>query len=159
MMPDMTQNDPHSISATLRHQLYDHVLLAWETKRVQINAARFNKKAISEQCGLDVVGKKKLNEIEQQLHQRGVQNKSRQEQIVFYYKDTCHHSLFKSLRDVVAHGHYGQPQSGWVSIFHCYQGPRDKKPRVRIFGQCKVNTLKNLIQFLDTASTLEGTKK
>lgn len=133
-MADMTQNNPQAISAVLRHQLYDHVLLAWETKQVQINPARFNKKAISEQCGLEVVGKKKLADVEQQLGQRGVQNKNRQEQIVFYYKDSGHQSLFKSLRDVVAHGHYGQPQNGWVSIFHRYQGSRDKYPRVRIFG-------------------------
>lgn len=57
-MADMTQNNPQAISAALRYQLYDHVLLAWETKQVQINPARFNKKAISEQCGLEVVGKK-----------------------------------------------------------------------------------------------------
>ncbi|MFH6563282.1 hypothetical protein [Aeromonas caviae] len=158
-MADMTQNNPQTIRAALRHQLYDHVLLAWETKQVQINSARFNKKAISEQCGLELVGKKKLAEIEQQLGQRGVQNKNRQEQIVFYYKDSCHQSLFKSLRDVVAHGHYGQPQNGSVAIFHCYQGPRDKQPRVRIFGQCKVSSLRKLIRFLDTASTLDEPKK
>ena len=147
--------DPYSTAKSFRHELYEHVLLAWETDRVQTDSDRFSKKMVWDKLNLELVSKRKIADVEEEFNKRGQKNKNTCEILVFYCKGKTYESLFKSLRDVVAHGHYGSLKQGWISIRHVYQGPRDKKPTVRIFGTCKTTTLKKLITFLDLASALD----
>ena len=55
--------DPYSLPKDFRAYVYDAVIIAWETKRVNISAATFNAGTLRSACGIDVQMLEKLDDI------------------------------------------------------------------------------------------------
>ncbi|NOT98523.1 MAG: hypothetical protein HOO97_05450 [Sideroxydans sp.] len=139
---------PYHAPADFRAYVYDAIVLAWETKRVNIITSTFNKKTLEIHCGLYVLRLDKLSDV--QWRDKGTWSKS--EFLIFHNDGRGYVCLFKRLRDTFAHGHYWQRKRGWVTIRHRYQSSREKVENTRAFGNLKITTLKKLITFLDTAT-------
>jgi len=138
----------YNLPATFRAYVYDEVILAWETERVNIISSTFDKKMLHSSCGLDVLMLATLAEV--QLREQDALSTG--EFLIFLRTDNGYAGLFKRLRDTFAHGHYGANEQGWVTIRHRYKGPKDKLENTRAFGKMKIATLKKLVSFLDTAA-------
>lgn len=135
---------PYCAPADFRAYVYDAVVLAWETKRVDIISSKFDKKILHSDCGLDVLMLETLDEV--QLRD---QDTWPSDEFLIFLRDrenSGYAGLFKRLRDTFAHGHYGINEQGWIIIRHRYQ------EKTRMFGSIHINTLKRLIAFLDTAN-------
>lgn len=137
--------NPYSLPATFRAYVYDDVVLAKETKRVDIITSIFSKKTLGNDCGLYVLKLEKLSDIQR----RDLGTWSTDEFLIFYSEGRGYECLFKRLRDTFAHGHYEQRKRGWITIRHRYKGHREKVENTRVFGNLKITTLKKLITFLD----------
>ena len=138
---------PYNAPADFRAYVCDAVVLAWETKRVNIITSTFNKMTVASECGLYVLRLDKLSDVQW----RDKNTWPSGEFLIFHNERRGYECLFKRLRDTFAHGHYGQKTRGWVNIRHRYQHPRDKGENTRAFGNLKIATLKKLITFLSTA--------
>lgn len=134
--------NPYSLPDDFRAYVYDAVVLAWETKRVDIISSKFDKKILHSDCGLDVLMLDTLAEI--QLREQNTLPAG--EFLIFLRTDNGYTGLFKRLRDTFAHGHYGLNEQGWTTIRHRYQ------EKTRVFGNLQISTLKKLVAFLDTAT-------
>lgn len=138
---------PYQAPADFRAYVYDAVVLAWETQRVDIISATFNKKALEKECGLYVLRLDKLSDVQW----RDQSTWSTDEFLIFYNDGRGYECLFKRLRDTFAHGHYWQNKRGWITIRHRFQGLREKVASTRAFGNLKITTMKKLVSFLDTS--------
>ncbi|MDO9011077.1 MAG: hypothetical protein Q7U78_04595 [Gallionella sp.] len=141
-------HSPYSLSATFRAYAYDEVVLAWETQRVNIISAKFNKKTLEDGCGLYVLRLDKLSDVQR----RDEGTWSSDEFLIFHNDGRGYECLFKRLRDTFAHGHYWQSKQDWITIRHRYKGSRDKLPNTRVFGNLRISTLKRMVAFLDTTN-------
>ncbi len=141
---------PYCAPADFRAYVYDAVVLAWETKRADIISSTFNKKSLESECGLYVLKLDKLRDVQW----RDQCTWPPSEFLIFYNDGRGYECLFKRLRDTFAHGHYWQSKRGWVTIRHRYQGSRDKVANTRAFGNMKIATLKKLVVFLSTSTSL-----
>ena len=137
MNKDKTHN-PYSLPATFRAYAHDEVVLAWETQRVNIISATFNKKTLESDCGLYVLRLDKLSDV--QWRDQGTWSSG--EFLIFHNDGRGYECLFKRLRDTFAYGHYWQSKRGWITVRHRYKISREN---------VKNTTLKNLIVYLDTA--------
>lgn len=139
---------PYCAPADFRAYVYDAIVLAWETQRVDIISAAFNKKTLERDCGLYVLRLDKLSDV--QWRDKSAWPSG---EFLFFHNDgkgyVC---LFKRLRDAFAHGHYWQGKRGWITIRHRYQGAREKMENTRAVGNLKITTLKKLIAFLDMSA-------
>lgn len=126
-----------------RAYVYDDVVLAWEMGRVDIISAKFDKKILHSDCGLDVLRLDTLAEV--QLREQDTLPMG--EFLIFLRADNGYAGLFKRLRDTFAHGHYGLNDQGWITIRHRYQ------EKTRVFGNLQISTLKKLVAFLDTTTS------
>lgn len=136
---------PYSLPDNFRAYVYDVVVLALETKRVDILPDNYNKKTLASKCGIHVLKLDKLSDV--QWRDQGVW--SPEEFLVFYNEGRGYDCLFKRLRDTFAHGHYWQSKRGWIAVRHRYKTPRDKVENTRLFGNMKISTLRNLVAYLD----------
>lgn len=139
---------PYDTPADFRAYVYDAIVLAWETQRVDINSNVFNKKILERACGLYVLRLEKLSDVQRRYQETWLSN----EFLIFYNEGKGYECLFKRLRDTFAHGHYVQSIRGWITIRHRYQNPREKVENTRAFGNLKITTLKKLVVILDQAS-------
>lgn len=141
--------DPLSVPPSWRVFLYDSVLLPFETGTLKTKAGNFDAKAIEADVGLLTVKKDKLADLQPLEAQY---RNSEDEFLVFYNPEAGMKSLFERLRDVAAHGHYGFEKTNWIRIRHrfAYSG---KPEATRMFGCLKIQTLKNLVQFINVAAT------
>lgn len=105
-------HSPYHAPADFRAYVYDAVVLAWETKRVDIISSKFDKKILQSDCGLDVLILDTLAEI--QLCEQGTLPAG--EFLISLRTDSGYAGLFKRLRDTFAHGHYGVNEQGWITI-------------------------------------------
>lgn len=140
--------DPFSMSEDFRSFAYREILLAWETRRVLINPTTYAKQVLDKEVGLYVSKLRKLSDL-QSIKKQDMPK----EYLAFYCQGRGYESLFKRLRDIVAHGDYGSPKRGWVQIQHRFKGPRDKQKQTRAIGQLKISTLRNLVRFLDESGS------
>ena len=140
---------PYSSPADFRAYVYDEVILAWETKRVEIISATFNKKTLESDCGLYVLKLDKVSDV--QWRDKGTWPSG--EFLIFHNDGRGYECLFKRLRDTFAHGHYAQSKRGWITIKHQYKD-RSGIENTRIFGNMKITTLKKLVSFLDQAASM-----
>lgn len=143
--------NPYYAPADFRAYVYDAIVLAWETKRVDILTSTFNKKTLENICGLYVLRVNKLSDV--QWRDQGSWPTG--EFLIFHSDGRGYECLFKRLRDTFAHGHYGQSKRGWITVRHRYQNPREKVENTRVFGNLKITTLKKLVTFLDTSNSTE----
>lgn len=141
--------NPYCAPADFRAYAYNEIILAWETKRVNIITSTFNKKTLESECGLYVLRLDKLSDV--QWRDQGAW--STDEFLIFHNDGRGYECLFKRLRDTFAHGHYWQIKRGWITIRHRYQGVREKMENTRAFGSLKIATLKKLVAFLDAANS------
>lgn len=141
---------PCCAPADFRAYVYDAVVLAWETRLVGIVYPTFNKKMLESDCGLYVLKLDKLSDV--QWRDQGAW--STDEFLIFHNDGRGYECLFKRLRDTFAHGHYWQSKRGWITIRHRYQGAREKMENTRAFGNLKIITLKKLVAFLGTSTSL-----
>lgn len=142
MSADKAHN-PYRTPADFRAYVYDAVVLAWETKRVDVISSKFDKKILHTDCGLDVLMLDTLAEI--QLREQNTLSAG--EFLIFLRTDNGYAGLFKRLRDTFEHGHYGLNEQGWITIRHRYQ------EKTRVFGNLQISTLKKLVAFLDTTTS------
>jgi len=145
--------DPFSAPLVWREFLFNSVLLQWQAGKLQGRAGNFDKKILASNLGLLVLRKKKLSEMaaaEAQL------SKHPDEFIVMYREGSGWSSVFKSLRDMTAHGDFSSEKNGWITIMHRYKGPREKTESTRLFGRLKFKTLKALVQFIDQSQAASG---
>lgn len=145
--------DPYHAPADFRAYVYDAIVLAWETQRVNIISDTFSKKLLESECGLYVLRLDKLGDV--QWRDQGAL--SIDEFLIFHNDGRGYECLFKRLRDTFAHGHYWQSKRGWITIRHRYQGVREKMENTRAFGNLKITTLKKLVAFLGTSTSLRET--
>ncbi len=143
--------NPFDVPKALRNYLYDHVMLAWETDQVSIIPAVFSKKDLHTSLGLRVEMVRKILEVEK----RSTSSWGPDEFLVFYGDGKGNASLFKHLRNAFAHGDYGLEKRGWITIWHRYKGPRDKRETTRLYGRLRQTTLKQLVGYLDQSNTSE----
>lgn len=136
---------PYHAPADFRAYVYDAVVLAWETKCVNINGSTFNKKTLDSHCGLYVLKLGKLSDVQLRDQDAWVKD----EFLIFYNEGRGYECLFKRLRDTFAHGHYWQSKRGWIAVRHRYKTNRENVEKTRIFGNLKITTLKNLVAYLD----------
>lgn len=139
---------PYYAPADLRAYVYDAVVLAWETKRVDIISSKFNKKTLESECGIYVLKLDNLRDV--QWRDQGAW--SSDEFLVFHNDGRGYECLFKRLRDAFAHGHYWQSKRGRITMRHRFKGARDKVENTRALGNLKITTLKKPIAFLDTTT-------
>ena len=140
--------NPLTTPTVWRSVLYERVLLPWETGSVQIRPDAFNKKSIETALGLYVLRKTKLSE----LKAASMQWRNCPGQVLLFYSDgKGYESLFKALRNVVAHAHYTLERSGWIYLRHEYQKRGSSEGALRLFARMKFSTLKGLIQYLNQA--------
>lgn len=142
--------NPFDVPKAFRYYLCDHVVLAWEKDRCLIVSSAFSKKKLNESINLRVEMVRNLSEVEQ----RSMAPWGCGEFIIFYGKGRGYEILFKRLRDVIAHGHYGLDKRGWITIWHQYKGFGDKVEATRLFAKLRQSKLKKLIGFLDQSSHL-----
>lgn len=141
--------DPYSLPAAFRAYVYDAVVLAKETKRVNINTSGFNKHVLLSECGINVLMVESLDEV--QLHDLGPWPED--DFFVFHRgKGSGYTVLFKRLRDTFAHGHYESNSQDWIAIRHRYKGRGEEVENIRAFGNMQVGVLLKLVAFLDTAN-------
>lgn len=140
---------PYHAPADFRTYVYDAIVLAWETERVDIISTTFNKKALERDCGLYVLRLDKLSDVQW----RDKDTWPSGEFLFFYNDGKGYVCLFKRLRDTFAHGHYWQSKRGWITIRHRHQAPREKVENTRAFGSLKISTLKKLITFLNKSNS------
>lgn len=144
--------NPFDVPKVLRHYLYDRVVLAWETNQCLIVSAAFSKKKLNELINIRVEMVRKLSEVER----RSKDPWGPDEFIIFYGEGKGYESLFKRLRDAIAHGHYGLDKRGWITIWHQYKGRSDKIETTRLFARLRQPKLKKLIYFIDRSSFSES---
>jgi hypothetical protein len=138
--------NPFVTPLTWRAFLYNDVLLPRETESVRIRPEAYSKKALADEVGLHVARKNKLAEM------RTVEAAYRRhpgEFLVFYADGKGYESLFKRLRDTVAHAHYTGGRSGWITMHHQFKGRGEAKPTVRLMARIRFATLRSLVQFLN----------
>ena len=140
--------NPYSLPATFRAYVYDAIVLALETHRVDIISSKFDKKILRSDCGLEVLMLDTLDDV--QMRDQDIWPKD--EFLIFLRKGGGYACLFKRLRDTFAHGHYGLNEKGWITIRHTYKGPKEKVAKTRAFGRLRIKTLKKLVTFLDATS-------
>ena len=140
--------DPLGTPATWREFLFDSVLLAWQTGRLKAKAGNFDKRFLQSELGLLVLRKSKLPEMEAAEPQFA---KHPDEFLVMYREGPGWSSVFKSLRDMTAHGDFASHKRGWITIRHRYKGTREKVESTRLFGRLKFQTMKELVQFINVA--------
>ena len=143
MLTDKALN-PYRTPAGFRAYVYDAVILAWETKRVDVISSKFDKKILHSDCGLDVLMLDTLDEV--QLRD---QDAWPSDEFLIFLRDrenSGYAGLFKKLRDTFAHGDYELNEQGWITIRHRY------KEKTRMFGNLQISTLKQLIAFFDKAT-------
>ena len=148
-MDNILYKNPNSLPAAHRAWMYDNILLRWETKEVKIRKDNFRKKFVADVLGMNVVQKKKLSDVEAVYSGASSFRNVKNGFITFYVNGKGYESLFKRLRDVVAHGDYWSSRRGWISFEHRYSSRGNTNPELRIFGSCRFNDLKKLIHFLD----------
>jgi hypothetical protein len=139
--------DPLGTPATWREFLFNSVLLTWQTGRLKARAGNFDKRVLGSELDLLVLRKSKLAEMDAAEAQFA---KNPDEFLVMYREGPGWSSVFKSLRDMTAHGDFASHKRGWVTIRHRYKGPREKSESTRLFGNLKFQTLKGLVQFINT---------
>lgn len=142
--------DPLSTPATWREFLFNSVLLIWQSGPLQVRDGDFNKKTLDTELGLLVLRKNKLLEMDAAETQFA---KHPDEFLVIYREGPGWSSVFKSLRDMTAHGDFSSHKRGWITIRHRYKGPREKVESTRLFGRLKFQTLKALVQFINVSPT------
>ncbi|MEQ1488092.1 MAG: hypothetical protein ABL920_06340 [Methylotenera sp.] len=143
--------DPFSAPANFRAWVYEAIILQLETERVRYVDKRYHKATLKKVIGLTVEMRKNLPDVQSLENEQGFG--CSEEFLVFYNdKGTGHECLFKRLRDAFAHGDYGSPSLKWVEIKHRFKGRNDKVELTRIFGRLKIQTLKNLVAYIDTSS-------
>jgi hypothetical protein len=138
--------DPMLTPLTWREFLYNSILLASETKKVQVRTGAFDKKVLDSKLGLHVVRKTRLADMEATEKQYA---KHPGEFLVFFSNEPGWAPLLKRLRDTAAHGHFGLGKRGWLTIRHSFKGPRDKVMATRIFGNLKFQSVKHLTEFIN----------
>jgi len=115
---------------------------------LKTKAGNFDAKAIEADVGLLTVKKDKLADLQPLEAQY---RNSEDEFLVFYNPEAGMKSLFERLRDVAAHGHYGEEKANWIRVRHrfAYSG---KPEATRMFGCLKFQTLKRLVNYLNRAN-------
>lgn len=139
-----TKLDPFDLPEQLRSYFYDAIVLAWETKRVQINKARFSRQCLEAGLGFRVENLRKISEVEARVGSL----KSSEQILIFHVQGKGYECLLKRLRDSFAHGHYGKGKSNWITINHRYKGRNDKRESTRLFARVKQSKIKELVEFL-----------
>lgn len=140
--------NPLDTPATWREFLFNSVLLIWQSGQLQARAGDFSKRTLDAELGLLVLRKNKLHEMNAAEAQFA---KHPDEFLVIYREGPGWASVFKSLRDMTAHGDFASHKRGWISIRHRYKGNREKVESTRMFGCLKFQTLKALVQYIDVA--------
>lgn len=140
--------DPLGTPAIWREFLFDSVLLTWQTGRLKAKTGSFDKRILESDLGLLVLRKSKLLEMNAAETQFA---KHPDEFLVMYREGPGWTSVFKSLRDMTAHGDFASHKRGWLTIRHRYKGTREKVESTRLFGRLKFETLKALVQFINLA--------
>ena len=148
-MKTKTVPNPYSLPTAFRAYVYDAVVLAQETKRVNINTIGFNKHVLLSDCGINVLMVESLDEVE--LHDLCPWPED--DFFVFHKgKENGYTVLFKRLRDTFAHGHFESNSEDWIVIRHRYKGRGERVENTRAFGHMQIGTLRKLVSFLDTAN-------
>lgn len=73
---------------------------------------------------------------------------SSDEFLMFYSDVKGYFSLFKGLRNVVAHADYSASTPQWIQLRHEYKARGSKNVKLRLFGQMRFSTLKKLVQYI-----------
>jgi hypothetical protein len=138
--------DPLAVPKLWRVALYDLVLLPWETQSFQCRTTVYSKQAIASTLGLYALKKNKLDDL-QPLEEE--MNRHSGEYLAFYCDGKGYETLFKRLRDSVAHAHYTEHRHGWITMAHRFQGRGEQVQKLRLIGNLKFKTLMRLVAFIN----------
>jgi hypothetical protein len=142
--------DPLGTPAIWREFLFNSVLLTWQAGLLTAKTGDFDKRFLDTELGLLVLRKNRLREMDAAEAQF---SKHPDEFLVIYREGPGWSTVFKSLRDMTAHGDFSSHKRGWITIRHRYKGPREKFASTRLFGSLKFQTLKALVQFINVSPT------
>ncbi len=144
---------PMKTPQSWRAFLYDEIVVTWETNAVHLRSEVYNKRAIERALALYAIKKTRLDEMQSVAAQYG---QHAGEFVVFYCEGKGYESLFKRLRDTVAHAHYTQDRFGWITLLHQFKGRGELKPTVRLMARMKFATLKRLVAFINNGLAPRG---
>jgi len=145
MTKQRNQLDPYSAPTSFRAYIYDSVILKWETAgAAAATDDKFNSKRLEKTLNVKLMAFRKLQEIQMSEDRQDPDG----EFLYFYYSSPANQSLFKTLRNTFAHGHYRIGKRRWIVLKHKFKGPRDKHEMVRLYGQMSIAKIKQLISAL-----------
>ena len=135
--------DPLSTPATWRAWLYEHIVLGAELGRPAVRSGNFNRKALVQATGCEVIQKRKLDDMS------GLPTPRDGIEFLYFYADASgYQGLRQALRNAAAHGDYALHKTGWLALGHAHPRRGQKTSPLRLRGCMRWGTLKDLIHFI-----------